>query len=391
MSDPTPPQASEANPAVPPSTDDMPAPAAAGMPVAEPAVELAVEPAAATAVVSDVAATDVPADPVAETAAPAEIPPTDASVPADQGREPQPTLAQTAARLAERFPALFGGPARPIKLRIQSDIQERAPGVFGRRELSLFLHRHTTSTAYLKSMVGLRQRFDLDGAPAGEVAEEHLAAATAELERRWAIVVARRQEQARAQRKGPARSALPASAEGAPAAVEVQRPDERPRPPRGPRPAGSERPQGDRTRDRTRDRTADRPRKPGRPDARQDGAQGDRPPQPQRPRHDRGSPGRPRGDRPRPDARGTGPVPSEQPAHAPARQPAPMATWTPEDQARKDRAQLLRAFESSPLSKTNFCVLKRISESELDAQLAQARAERAAWQREHPPQPRPGR
>jgi hypothetical protein len=52
---------------------------------------------------------------------------------------------------------------------------------------------------------------------------------------------------------------------------------------------------------------------------------------------------------------------------------------------------LLRAFESSPLSKANFCVLKRIGESELDAQLAQARAERAAWQREHPPQPRPAR
>lgn len=84
-------------------------------------------------------------------------------------------------------------------------------------------------------------------------------------------------------------------------------------------------------------------------------------------------------------------MPSEQHPHGPARQAAPAATWTPEDQARRDRAQLLRAFESSPLSKTNFCVLKRISESELDAQLAQARAERAAWQREHPPQPRPAR
>jgi sRNA-binding protein len=372
MSDPTPPQASEANPAVPSPTDDLPAPAAAGMPVAEPSVEPAVEPANATAVVAEVVATDVPADPVEAAAA--------------RGREPPPTLAQTAARLAEYFPSLFGGPARPIKLRIQSDIQERAPGVFGRRELSLFLHRHTTSTAYLKSMVGLRQRFDLDGAPAGEVAEEHLAAATVELERRWAIVVARRQEQARAQRKGPPRSAPPASTDGTAAPAEAQRPDERPRPPRGPRPAGAERPQGDRTRERT-----DRPRKPGRPDARPEGRQGDQPPQPQRPRHDRGSPGGPRGDRPRPESRGPGPVPSEQHPHGPARQAAPAATWTPEDQARRDRAQLLRAFESSPLSKTNFCVLKRISESELDAQLAQARAERAAWQREHPPQPRPAR
>ena len=36
---------------------------------------------------------------------------------------------------------------------------------------------------------------------------------------------------------------------------------------------------------------------------------------------------------------------------------------------------LLRQFESSPLTKANFCVLKRITEAELDAQLAQARAE----------------
>jgi hypothetical protein len=36
---------------------------------------------------------------------------------------------------------------------------------------------------------------------------------------------------------------------------------------------------------------------------------------------------------------------------------------------------LLRAFESSPLSKANFCALKRLSEADLDRQLAQARQE----------------
>jgi ProP effector len=36
----------------------------------------------------------------------------------------------------------------------------------------------------------------------------------------------------------------------------------------------------------------------------------------------------------------------------------------------------LRAFESSSLSKANFMVLKRLSEADLDAQLAQARQER---------------
>ena len=52
------------------------------------------------------------------------------------------------------------------------------------------------------------------------------------------------------------------------------------------------------------------------------------------------------------------------------------AAALPADPAQRERAMLLRAFESSPLSKANFCVLKRISEAELDAALAQARAER---------------
>jgi ProP effector len=49
----------------------------------------------------------------------------------------------------------------------------------------------------------------------------------------------------------------------------------------------------------------------------------------------------------------------------------------PFDPARRERALLLHAFESSPLSKANFCALKRMAEAELDAQLALARAERA--------------
>lgn len=37
---------------------------------------------------------------------------------------------------------------------------------------------------------------------------------------------------------------------------------------------------------------------------------------------------------------------------------------------------LLRQFETSPLSKANFCALKGLKEPELDATLAQARLER---------------
>ncbi|MDE2277381.1 MAG: ProQ/FinO family protein, partial [Burkholderiales bacterium] len=108
-------------------------------------------------------------------------------------RAPELGPAQVGALLAERFPALFGaGRALPIKLRIQADIQQRAPGLLSKKSLSIFLHRHTTSTPYLKALVALPQRIDLDGAPAGEIAAEHRAAAAAELERRRALLEARR-------------------------------------------------------------------------------------------------------------------------------------------------------------------------------------------------------
>ncbi|MCW5633227.1 MAG: NUDIX domain-containing protein [Rubrivivax sp.] len=132
-------------------------------------------------------------------------------------RHAEPTLAETVAALAERFPALFT-PAqpRPIKLRIQADIQQRAPGVFTKKQLSTFLHRHTTSTAYLRALVGSTQRFNLDGLPAGDLAPEHLEAARAELERRRQIV----QERRARERGRPAGAGRPI-ADG-PAAVQAE-------------------------------------------------------------------------------------------------------------------------------------------------------------------------
>jgi len=55
--------------------------------------------------------------------------------------------------------------------------------------------------------------------------------------------------------------------------------------------------------------------------------------------------------------------------------PQPSAA---ELEARRDRAALLRAYESSTLTRANFCVLKRIAEAELEARLVQARQEREA-------------
>jgi sRNA-binding protein len=188
--------------------------------------------------------------------------------------------AECSARLAELFPALFRlQQPKPLKLRIQADIQTRAPGVFTRKSLSAFLHRYTTGTPYLVALTRETHRHDLDGQPAGELAAEHREAATTELARRRAIVEARRAAENAARRE-------------AEAAARQQR-----------------------------------------------------------------------------DA---------------------------DQQGRRERAQLLRAFETSTLTRANFCALKGLADSELDTLLAQARQEAAerpagfddrAPRRDAPPRP----
>ncbi len=184
---------------------------------------------------------------------------------------PAPALAelspaQSSARLAALFPALFAQhQPQPLKLRIQADVQARAPGVFTRKSLSAFLHRYTTGTPYLQALTRAPQRLDLDGQPAGEIADEHREAATNEVARRRALVDERRAAEQNARRE----------------------------------------------------------------------------------------------------------------ADTAARQQREA-----DQQGRRERASLLRAFESSTLTRANFCALKGIAETELDAQLALARqeaAERAAW------------
>jgi hypothetical protein len=81
---------------------------------------------------------------------------------------------------------LFTGAPKPLKLRIQVDIQERAPGVFTKQALSAFFRRYTGSTAYLIAVSRAKQRFDLDGQPNGELTDEHRQVALDELARRRA-------------------------------------------------------------------------------------------------------------------------------------------------------------------------------------------------------------
>ena len=105
---------------------------------------------------------------------------------------PQLSPAETAALLKQLFPALFSGAAKPLKLRIQADIQERAPGRFSKQSLSGFFRRHTGSTSYLMALSRATQRFDLDGNPAGELSAEHRQLAADELTRRRSLNDSRR-------------------------------------------------------------------------------------------------------------------------------------------------------------------------------------------------------
>ena len=156
-----------------PSTEPAPTPAdelpPAEVPVAElPIAELPVaEPAIAESPAAEVTATEVLSEPAAPVAKPAELSP-----------------AACAQQLKQRFPALFSGAPKPIKLRIQIDIQARAPGVFSKNVLSAFFRRYTGSTSYLQAVANGQQRFDLDGQPQGDITDEHRQIAAEELTRR---------------------------------------------------------------------------------------------------------------------------------------------------------------------------------------------------------------
>ena len=232
------------------------------------------------------------------------------------------TLAQCAQELAARFPALFGaqGGPLPIKLRIHVDIAARAPGVFTRRVLAAFLSRHTTSTAYLKALIKATHRTDLDGANAGEVLPEHREAATAELARRQALVQARRAQGS----TGPRDSAMA-------------------RRPGGPPKAESHAPSLAELHARAK---VAREGTPGTLKSTLKGA--------------------PRA--------GAGPSPHRR-REGRADEISPRSTMNEDQRARAD---LLRAYETTTLTKANFCALKGWTEDALDQALALAREENRA-------------
>lgn len=154
---------------------ETPVPPMADSPAPEPAIAPVIEAVAEAAPAAEAAAT-----------AAAEVAPEPAGSPAVVPSPRDLSPADCALQLKQRFPALFTGQPKPLKLRIQVDIQERAPGVFSKQALSAYFRRYTGSTAYLIAVSRAKQRFGLDGQPNGDLAEEHRQMALDELARRRA-------------------------------------------------------------------------------------------------------------------------------------------------------------------------------------------------------------
>lgn len=144
----------------PPEGDDS-------APVSLPAADVATE----SAPVAATAAETLPADDDAAAAKP-------------EGQPARIAQEDCGPQLKKLYPALFSNPPKPLKLRIQADIQARSPGLFTKPQLSAFLRRYTGSHGYLNAIVKATHRFDLDGNPGDELSDEHRVAANEELARR---------------------------------------------------------------------------------------------------------------------------------------------------------------------------------------------------------------
>ncbi len=173
----------------PEAADSTPVPDTAAAAVAEalPVAESVSEAAPAAELPAD----DETADAAAEDGAAAEAEPAPAGA-APAAPRASIDHAAVAQAIKARFPLLFTGSPKPVKLRIQADIQAAAPGEFSKPALSAFLRRHTGSTSYLLALAKSAQRYDLAGQPAGEVSDEHRQVANEELERRRNLTQERR-------------------------------------------------------------------------------------------------------------------------------------------------------------------------------------------------------
>lgn len=102
------------------------------------------------------------------------------------GKKAKPTIAvqPVLEKLFELYPHLFGARFLPLKLGIFQDLLAAHPDQFDKAALKMALGRHTRSTAYLQAVAKGKQRYDLSGAPAGDLAPEHIYMALVEWHKR---------------------------------------------------------------------------------------------------------------------------------------------------------------------------------------------------------------
>lgn len=89
---------------------------------------------------------------------------------------------------------------QPLALGIHKTIKERMPDVDA-AQLRLAMRIHTASTRYLKAQLTGKERFDLDGQPAGEVTDEQREVASTTLRERFKKAADRRKAEEKAQRE----------------------------------------------------------------------------------------------------------------------------------------------------------------------------------------------
>ncbi|MBS0847097.1 RNA chaperone ProQ [Citrobacter sp. JGM124] len=125
--------------------------------------------------------------------------------------ENQPKLnssKEVIAFLAERFPLCFSaeGEARPLKIGIFQDLVARVDGELSlsKTQLRSALRLYTSSWRYLHGIKAGAIRVDLDGQACGELDEQHVEHARAQLEEAKARVQAKRAEQQAKKREAAA-------------------------------------------------------------------------------------------------------------------------------------------------------------------------------------------
>ncbi|MCM2307984.1 MAG: ProQ/FINO family protein [Sulfuritalea sp.] len=89
---------------------------------------------------------------------------------------------------------------KPLALGIHKAVIERMPEV-ETAQLRLAMRSHTASTRYLKALLAGKERFDLDGKPAGEVTEEQREVANTTLRERFKKAADRRKAEEQAQKE----------------------------------------------------------------------------------------------------------------------------------------------------------------------------------------------